>query len=259
MFGKRRVFGFFLGLFSIQLASAAWFPGDIRQIGEEGLRFIGDFFAPFFEVLLNTSSYDDYFFAKILLFLLIFIVVFGVLKSLKFMGENKKVVGLVAFIISLLTIRYMPSEFIGGILLPYTALGIAITTIIPFMVYFWFVHKSTMGGTARRIAWIVYGVVFLLIWLTRPAETISSASHWLYIAGFAAIGASFFFDKNIHAYFDTAAAAKYSRQHKLKQIADIEAQLEKYGAITNPSEHTRSVLRELEHRHRELVREMGQI
>ncbi len=259
MFGKRGLLGVFVGLFSIRLASAAWFPGDIRQIGEEGLRFIGDFFAPFFEVLLNTSSYDTYFFAKVLLFLLVFMVVFGVLKSLEILGKNKKFTGLLAFIVSVLSIRYLPSEFIGGILLPYSTLGIAITTIIPFMVYFWFVHKSTMGGTARRIAWVVYGVVFLLVWLTRPAGDVSSASHWLYIAGFVATGASFFFDKGIHAYFDSATAAEYARSHKRNQIAHVEASLAKLQEISNPSPHTKKAIQDLEKRRTELYIEYNKI
>ncbi|MEK6858423.1 MAG: hypothetical protein AABX53_00750 [Nanoarchaeota archaeon] len=247
------VFLFFL-LFASPLVSAAPF-GDIQFLQEQAINSIKQFFTPIFEVILGTSSFDDFFFAKILLFLLIFMVILSVLKKIE-MFKEKRMGTLVSLIISVLSIRYMPEEFVGGVLLPYGTLGIAIATFLPFLVYFWFVHQSVNGGAGRRIAWIVYGIVFLFVWGTRPAGQISSASNWLYVAGFAAVFLSFSFDSSIHSYFGSARAVAITRRHKLKQLADLEHDLQKYRSIQNPSREVETIIRQLEYRYRALSSEL---
>lgn len=242
----------FLGLAPV-VSAAPW--GDIQFLQEDALYTIEQFFTPIFEVLLDTSSFDDFFFAKILLFLLLLIVVLNVLKKVELFKE-KRVAFLISLLVSILAIRYMPEEFVGFILLPYSTLGIALTTFIPFMVYFWFVHQGVNGGSGRRIAWIIYGLVFVFVWWTRPSGEISTAANWLYVAGFVAVLLSIFFDGSIHAYFGTARAAAVTRRRKLRQLADLEHDIQKYRSIQNPSREVESLIRQLEYRYRQIQSEL---
>lgn len=220
---KRVLWGIFLFLLLMPLVSAQ-LPNP-RDAIELTIAAGKEVFTPLFEALLNTSSYKDFFFAKILLLLLLFMVVFGLSKKIPAFRDNKAVGFTVALVVSLIAVRYISEEgFIAGILLPYGALGIAITSFIPFMIYFWFVHESVPGGFGRRIAWILYGVIFVLVWGTRAPGEISEQSTWIYLLGFIAVAVSFVFDKTLHGYFRTHEMNLFIRGANQRTIASLQAE-----------------------------------
>jgi hypothetical protein len=250
---KKRIQGLFLFFMSLSFASA---QPDSSNVTNDLIRVIQGILTPFFEVLLGTSSYDDFFFAKILFFLLLFIVIFTIFKKVELFEKVEKLIPIISLIISLLAVRYISEEgFFSGILLPYTTLGISIITFLPFLIYFWFVHTTVKTSIGRRFAWILYGLVFILLWGSRRSD-LTSGMNWIYFLGIVIIGLIFLLDKNIHEYFGTAKAAKLKRGFILKQIADIEADLTKYRSIIDPSGETKQVISKLEERHRELRKEI---
>ena len=93
-------------------------------------------------------------------------------------------------------------------------------------------HRSVSSGFGRRIAWILYGLIFIFIWGTRPAGQLSSAANWLYIAGFLASAVSFFLDKTLHGYFNLSDIKKFERGSKNKKIANLKDEL---GRLINSS------------------------
>tara|TARA_Y100000310_G_C20627208_1_gene786609 strand:+ start:902 stop:1657 length:756 start_codon:yes stop_codon:yes gene_type:complete len=246
----RNLFLFFASLPSVSArTSSDYVVEEILQKGQE-------IFTPIFEILLGTSSYDDFFFAKILFFLLLFVVIFAILKKVELFKKTEKFNFLIAVIISLLAIRYISEEgFFAGILLPYTTLGLAIITAIPFIIYFWFVHTGMKGSFGRRMAWIFYGIIFISLWISRSSE-LSTELNWIYILGLIALVVTFSFDKSIHKYFGTAKASKLKRRFVLKRIADIEADLSRYRMIVDPSDETRGVIRKLEKNYRDALGEL---
>ena len=61
---------------------------------------------------------------------------------------------IVALIVSILSVRFMSeNNFILGLLLPYTTLGVALITIIPFLIFAYGVHTTGLPGIGRKIAW----------------------------------------------------------------------------------------------------------
>lgn len=174
---------------------------------------------PFFELALGQGYTTDFFLAKSLLLVLIFIIVFFVLrKNSLFDNDSRKGAAIiVALAVSLLSVRFIPeNEFMNGILLPYTTLGIAIATFLPLLIYFLFVHNSVPGTFGRRAAWAVYGIIFLVLWLSRSTPEMND-SNWIYILGIILVVLSFIFDKSIHKYFNLMDYARTK-----KQIADAE-------------------------------------
>lgn len=163
------------------------------------------------DLIFNINSFDEFLFAKIILFLLVYIILYTVLKKNEFISGDRKINIIIALAISILSIRFIPDDgFIVGILLPYTALGIALTTFIPFLLFFFFVHQSGIGTFGRRMAWVLFGVSFFTIWAMR-ADVMGDANY-IYWLGLAFVILSLLFDKTIHTYFG---------YHELKKNREI--------------------------------------
>ncbi|NCO11394.1 hypothetical protein CO038_01760 [Candidatus Pacearchaeota archaeon CG_4_9_14_0_2_um_filter_39_13] len=254
---KRVMGGIFVFLLLVPLVSAQLpQPGDAIEMTIDALKEV---LTPIFEAILGTSSYDDFFFAKILLLLLLFVVISAAAKKVPAFENNKAVSFVIALVISLLAVRYISEEgFIAGILLPYGTLGIAIVTLLPFIIYFYFLHNIGQSPFFRRIAWIFYGIVFVAVWFTRPDGQISEAATWIYVLGVAAVAISFFFDKDIHKYFGTVRHEKLMRGFKLKQLTDLEADISKLTSIPagERSDYVNRRLRALGDRHEQMLREL---
>jgi len=219
---KKRVSSLFLILASLPFASAQYF--SIEEGARQFVDGMKELFTPLFEGLLGTSSYDDFFFAKILLFFLLFIVIFAVMRKVELFEKMKGIVPLVALIISLLAVRYISEEgFFAGILLPYGALGIAVLTFLPFLIYFWFVHKSVKTGLGRRVAWILYAIVFVFLWGSRSSD-ISTESNWIYFTTLIIMFIVFAFDKSFKSYFRTHEIGKFKLKANEKVIAALQSE-----------------------------------
>jgi hypothetical protein len=210
--------------------TAAFNMYDLSRGPRDLIQIIGNFFSPFFEFLLNTSSYDDFFFAKVLLLILLFVVISFVLKKGKFFGSDTEkgyyfIIYVISAVVSILAMRYLPNnDLIKGILLPYSALGIAITTFLPLLIYFFFVHNTTTSGFGRRAGWILYGIVFIALWSSREIQ-LSSTSNWIYWSAIIFLIICLIFDKSLHKYFAFAEIRKIERSLSNAQIVSL---IEKY-------------------------------
>ena len=176
---------------------------DLRQGSDQVIQWIQDFATPFFEIMLDTNS-GEFFFAKCLMLLLLFILIFFILEKSKIFGDKKGVISIVSAVVSILAMRYIPeSDLISGILLPYSVLGVALLTYLPFMIYFFFVYQSVQGNIARRIAWIIYAAVFGVLAFLRKEE-ISPAGTWIYVSGLILVILSLLLDGTIKKLFEEA-------------------------------------------------------
>ncbi len=245
---KRSVFlvSIFIFILFASFVSADPLP-SVNQVINDVIQALKDILGPIFAALFGTSEFDDFLFTKMLLFLLLGIVVFGALKSVEFFERTRGLALIVSVIVSILAVRYISEDgLIAGILLPYGTLGIAITTFLPFLVYFWFVHKSVQGGFARKAAWILYGVVFVMVWLSRPAGEISSTSHWIYVVGFVAMFVSALFDGIFHSYFGQGELNLFRRRALDRVIANLQAEYLNIAHINSAQARRRMTEIELE-------------
>lgn len=221
---------FCLSLLSIlSFVSASYYnPADfLRENVGQALDIAKQTVTPIFELLLGEGESGEFFLAKSLLLILIFVIVLTVVKKMPLIKDapNKNAIALVITIaVSLLSIRYIPdNDLINGVLLPYTTFGIALTTFIPFLIYFWFVHESVPNPTGRRLAWIVYAIIFISLWVIRSDEM--GAGNTIYTVGLLIIVIMFLFDKSIHQYFRLSDFAKteedFKRRTRLRAYKDI--------------------------------------
>jgi len=184
---------------------------------------------PFFEAILGEYSGSEFFFAKVLLLILLFIVIAVVTTKIPNIGENKAVVTIIALVVSIFAVRFISeTQLVTGILLPYNTLGIAIVTILPFLVFFWFVHKTNLGSIGRRLSWGLFGLIFFFLWYSRYSnDQIAGLASKIYLAAVILVVAAFIFDKKIHSYFSLYEIKKLTKNVNDKVVLELLDDLEK--------------------------------
>jgi len=182
------------------LASAIT-SSDLSNAGNQIIDWIQQIFGPFFQILLGVNTIDQYFFARILLLILLYFVIFVILKRVNIFKRYPFICAILSAVISILGARYLSEiEFISFILIPYGAVAISIAVFLPLFIYGFLVHESGVGGLGRRAAWIIFAVVFGGLWWARRTEV--GNFNWIYLIGIAAIIIALFFDGTIHQYFE---------------------------------------------------------
>jgi len=185
-------------IFLMIIFSAIVSAGPVEGLQQltEGLREMIVVIIQFFgSTILDINSFNEFLFAKILLFTLILLVVYTVIKENKLLGgrRNKPIHWIISVSISILAVKYLPDGFIQAILIQYGALAIGITVFLPLIIYFFFIHQSKIGPFGRRIAWIVFATAFFALWSFRSADI--SGANWIYGIGTVFILISIIFDK----------------------------------------------------------------
>lgn len=181
---------------------------DIRKGMSDVIDVMVNIISPILSPLIgekNPSSED--FFAKALFFIIVLSVIWIALDRTGFFAAYPFTVWLISIIVAILSVRYIGPEFVATILLPYTTLGIAITSIIPFAIWFSLVEFGVPSRTLRNILWIFFAVIFVGIWITRP-EVAGSAA-WIYPVTILISLAMLFLDGTMQRLF---RKMKYERQ-----------------------------------------------
>lgn len=236
---------------------------DIFTQAEKGVndmfKLIESFFGPLFAGVLGVSQFDEFFFARVLFFIIVFMMSYYGLTNVEVFKKNKGASIILALVVAVLGARYIAGiDLIQQIMLPYGALTIALSVILPFLVFFYFVHNTMTSGVARRAAWVFFAVIFVGLWWTRrkTEEFANNPYSWIYTVGIVAVIAVIAFDEKIHEYFGILEASNAKRDRIKRQIADIEVELNKYQGIANPSLHVKDMIRHLEDRRMELTRSL---
>lgn len=218
-----------LFLLSFQLVSAAVFS-DLRQSVEQFVTEAPGVLAPIFEVIIGDYATSEFFFAKVLLLFILLAFVGYALGKVPAFEKNRAVKLIITIAVSILAVRFISeNQLVTGILLPYGVLGIVITTAVPFFIIFWFLHTANIGSLGRRLTWIFFGIVFLVLWFNRY-DKISTIGNQIYLGGALLVVLAFFFDRGIHRYFKTYEMNIFLRKASSKTVAALQAE---YLAIVN--------------------------
>lgn len=245
-----------LGLFFISFVSASSLPYQVAYVVQDGIYTAQEFFRPILEALIGGYSSPEFLFVKTLLLLLVFIMARYGLENMPKLGENKPLVNIVAAVVAILAVRYIQdNDLINGILLPYGVLGIALTAILPFMIYFFFVENSIKHTSGRRLAWIFYLIVFGVLWAARVDE-LSPIGNQIYLWTFVAGCLALIFDKGIQWYFGYNEDVKERRQRFISQISLIDTRLSYLYGAPNQTEAMKEEIKDLEKRRKSLKKNM---
>lgn len=195
----------------------------------EGMRQILDqivgFLTPVFQVVLGDYSYNGFFFSKVLILILLIVIIYFILDHVHLFQGYRTISMLVSLIISIISVRFMSeNDFFTFILLPYGALGIAITTLLPFFIFAYGIHTTGMPGIARKVSWFFFGMVFIGLWLYQ-FDKISPLGNYIYMFTIVAGIFMFFFDRTVHAYFRGMDIKRFEEQSNENEINTLQGRL----------------------------------
>ena len=217
-------------------------PEILKPIAENAKLFYSTIFEPFGKFLLGVNTIDgELFFAKLLFFIILITLVNYALSQFE---PLKKMAWIVSAIVSILAVRYITPAWIETIVLPYTALGIALTAFFPFVLFFFFVEKGLQGHTVmRKVAWIFATVVFVGLFLYRDTAQFpvslggfNPAYIYLITAGLCLI--MLIADKTIEKAFSNVRVSNMMDKHKYSVEYDTTVAYQKimdeYSASVTP-------------------------
>ena len=165
-------------LFALSFVSAQGVFEGLKGTAES---FYDNILAPFGKFLLGANTTDgDLFFGKLMIFIILLSITWLVVDKFPLMTGKRKTGFVVALAISVLSVRYLSQVWIDTVILPYSVLGVAMTSLIPFVIYFFFV-KDLPTRSMRKIAWIFAFVVFTGMFLYRvdTFNVVSSTSYFV--------------------------------------------------------------------------------
>ncbi len=116
-------------------------------------------------------------FIKFLVFLLLLVIVKYSLSRIPGLGNNKFVVTAATIVISLMAVRYLTTnEIINFIWLPYGVLGIALSSIFPLVIFFFFIENID-SALLRRVGWVTFIIIYLALAIYRW-DSLAVGNEW---------------------------------------------------------------------------------
>jgi len=217
---KKQIFSLLLlVVLAMQFVSAAGFDFGFAQ--QQASRVIDSgmgLLSPFFEKILGNTSTSEFFFHQILILFLLILIIKKILDKTPFGEGNAKLSFLISIIVSILAVRFIVSNsFFETIFLQYGVLGIAITTVLPMVIFFYFINITKVGTYGRKFFWALYIIILLVLWLSKASE-IPAAANWIYILTIFAAILLIFLDKQIHVYFGTTHLRDFMSQENKEGI-----------------------------------------
>jgi hypothetical protein len=198
-----------------------------------------------FKTLFTKAGWDNYAsanIAKIFFFLMMTIVVFIILGPV--LGDKQSgLMFLLSLLISFLSIAYITPAAIFSILESYTALGLTVTTLIPFAVLCGFTYRAATASQGQVtlimmqwIAWVLFGAysiyrfVYDYFWASEGDPTINGiiiATTVLSVIIFAFNKQIMNILKGMYTSAETAAATQKINEsvNFIKQTANAESKI----------------------------------
>ncbi len=178
---------------------------------------------PFAQFFLGGFDYTGYMlFERFLLFLIIFGISFIVLRETPLFNDakNRNVLIVISLAVPLLAVRYISLEWLNTVIVSYRVFGIAVTSFIPFLIYFFFLIQVARDHPAiRKIGWILFACIYFALYSTAESSEYSQVYMW---TAFVAV-AFFLLDGTIQNYMN-----KQKLKHNLnKQFLTRQLELEK--------------------------------
>lgn len=234
----KKLFGVLVFLFFVvSFASAAYYGNDLGSGLAYGMEQLIDavegMLGPFFSVILGGS--DDMLFERILFLAIILAIVYVVISGMDVFRENPFVIWIVSISIALLSTRFLVEQnLVQTMLLPYSVFGITVTSALPLLIFFLFVHKNNnFTPTIRKILWIFFIVVFVGIWGARYNEVGDLA--WIYFMTGVAALLFLLFDGTIRRAMVSNRMKQMTdsgRQWNLAQVQETMSKLEEFRRNT---------------------------
>lgn len=258
MKGKNLLIYFgFLSLFLIGFVSAYSVLG-LRDISQSVVDSYVDTFEPILQALFGGFGWTGlYLFERFLLFIVLVGIIHLSLRRVPFFDNAKGVRWIVAIVVPLIGIRFINYEQLTTIIFQYQVLAVALTVVLPFIIYFFFVHNVAGDyPIVRKVAWILFIAVYWGLWSTADSNTNSDIYFWVMVVAFTCL----ILDNYIHKTFLFKQIAKQDASFKWREIGNINTKIQELHRQINsaaiPARIGNREIIELERQKRILMRHL---
>ena len=210
---------------NVSFASAAFSPRNLVEDVTDNFAEVGE---PVLQAVLGGVDYTgELLFEKLLFFVLFVSLVYLSLNRMDLFGSNKGVIWTISIVVPLLGVRFLSYEWLNAILLQYQVLGIALVSILPFIIYFFFLHSiDDASGAVRKVGWIFFIVLYTGLWASSESSLYISVYLWTIVASLVFL----FFDKTIHNYYAKNQLRKQGSTNKWQHIGELRKQIREMTA-----------------------------
>lgn len=171
------------GIVSAQSGFYGDLSSEMQKASTKLIDITQNLFTPFFSALFGPT---DLLFEKVLFFILILAVVYAALSRVPVLSEKAAVLWIITLVVAIIATRYLTEvQLINTIILPYSVLGVALTAIIPFIIFFFFIEGFD-NTFIRKLGWILFTIIFLGLWFSRYSQ-LGRISHIYLFAAIATI------------------------------------------------------------------------
>lgn len=198
-------------------------PGQVATSAGNGISNWWNSSGSFLSNLLNFSSLG---FAKILIFFLVTLIVFGVAEFIPFMSGSLRLRWAISIVIALLATLYLNSSDVYTILISYSALGITLTAIIPFIIISIIAKKEHEQGRAftSKILWLAF-IVVLIMKVIASWSKIGSPEQWIYIIVLVLALIMFIWEKRLYFFLFKEQVKSLRESSNTQELAELTARL----------------------------------
>lgn len=250
----------FIGIFLINFVAAQYSGGygflDFRRGSQDVINAVVDFSEPFLQVILGGDNYTGWIlFEKFLIFMLILSIVYLSLNKVPMFGEQRNILWIVTIIVSILAVRYLSVGWINTILLEYQVLGVALTGILPFIIYLFFLHNVSNSSIVRKIGWIFFIIVYYGLWSTSGTYNYGQIYLWTMVVS----GLFLLFDGTIHKYYMTQGVMDARQSSYASKIAEIDGEINSINSSALPDKLKKKTLKKLEKDRMYWTKQLGRL
>jgi hypothetical protein len=217
----------------IPFTSAYYYFPSARDISQRTVYTITDFFEPILTVLFGTYSYV-YIFEILLIFLIIASLVYIAVGRIPIFEDQKTVRWVLTIVVPLLGVRWIEYDWLVSVLNSYHLLAIALSCLLPFILYFYFLYSAAENNwIVRKLGWGLFIAVYIGLWSSDYASDLTSMVYfWTFVAGVVCL----LFDKKINVTFRIAESKQRNSDfiemegiRINKQIDELTAALDRGG------------------------------
>ncbi len=226
---------------------------DLRQGGEQIIELVVDLFEPFFQVLLGGEDYTGLLlFERFLVFILLLSVISLALRNIEIFDDNRAILWIVSVIVPLAAVRFINFAWLNTILISYQVLGIAIAGILPFVIFFFFLHGvAKENPTIRKIGWIFFIILYFGLWATNDTDNYAQIYFWTMLIALIFLIA----DGSIHKFLEGQKWKESEKSGIRGRIAQIDKEIANMDKSSLPQrEKDREIKRLMKERKNALKR-----
>jgi len=166
-------------------------------------------------------------FARMVIFLLVAVIIF---KPAEKLTGNKPASWIVAIGVSLLGVRFIDVNIINAVLLPYGALALALSTMLPMILYGIFIYSEDVPAWIRGAGWWIFFACWLALYIWRT-PTVGTDSLMYLISGGISLGLALF-DNRLNGMIERLKMGSADLTEKVSMMTAEKAKLESdYQAV----------------------------